>query len=291
MRTMFRTAEAMAGGLTPSGLRWGEAKGRWRRVCHGVYVVGSDDPTDLERAVAEVLPTNAVASGGLAGVLHGLDGVGLDGRPVRRRSLPAERVVVVDGIRCTDGLQTLIDLAGCLDDLVWEQALESALRRKLLSVADLERVLPALGQARVPGTGRIRRVLNLRPDGAPPTGSLLETLMIQLARTVPGLGEPVRQLQVGSMFLDQSWPEIGLFIELDGEQHLGQPAYDARRETAIVAATGWLCGRFTWTEVVRVPLSTARRLGELAYQAKRRPIEPRPTTIPVHETIHAPISP
>ncbi len=268
---MFTTAEAMADGLTASGLRWGEARGRWRRVRHGVYVEGPDDPTSWERAVAEVLATNAVASGGLAGMLHGLDSVVLDGRPVRRRMLPADRTVVADGIRRTDGLQTMIDLAACLDDRRWEQALESALRKRLLAISELERLLPALGRARVPGTDRIRRVLTLRPDGAPPTGSLLETLMIQLVRTVPGLGDPVRQLQIGSMFLDQSWPEIGLFIELDGEQHLGQPVYDARRETAIVAATGWLCGRFTWTEVVRVPRSTARRLEQLANQAERRP--------------------
>ena len=70
--------------------------------------------------------------------------------------------------------------------------------------------------------------------------------MVQLIRTVPDVPDPVRQLQVGWALLDQSWPEIGLFIELDGQQHVGQPVYDARRETAVVAATGWLCGRFTW---------------------------------------------
>ena len=210
---------------------------------------------------------------GLAGVLHGLDGVVLDGRPVRRRTARFEPVLV-HGLPCTDGLQTMIDLAADLDDLVWEQALESALRKRLLSVADLEDALPALGRARVTGTARIRRVLALRPPGAAPTGSLLETLMVQLARTVPDLPPPVRQLRVGAYLLDLSWPEIGLFVELDGQQHLGQPVYDARRETAIVAATGWLCGRFTWTEVVRVPLSTARRLGEIVDQARRRPISP-----------------
>ena len=72
--------------------------------------------------------------------------------------------------------------------------------------------------------------------------------------------------------LDQSWPEVGLFIELDGQQHAGQPVYDARRETAVVAATGWLCGRFTWPEVVRLPTSTGRRLAAVYQQALLRPI-------------------
>jgi hypothetical protein len=271
VRKLFTTTEAMARGLTMSALKWGEATGRWRRLCKGVYAEGPDEPTAFDVALAEVLARHAVASGGLAGVMLGLDGVRLDGRPIRRRSLPDDRLLPIGGIRCTDGLQTMVDLAAVLDDLRWEQALESALRKRLLSVADLKSSLPALGRARVPGTARIRRVLELRPPGAAPTGSLLETLMVQLARTVPGLPPAVRQLAVGPYLLDQSWPDIGFFLELDGQQHLGQPVYDARRETAIVAMTGWLCGRFTWTEVVRVPISTARQLGAIAGQARRRP--------------------
>jgi hypothetical protein len=46
----------------------------------------------------------------------------------------------------------------------------------------------------------------------------------------------------------------------------------SRRETAVVAATGWLCGRFTWHEVVRIPVTTTRRLAALLAQAHRRPL-------------------
>ncbi|MGH9032675.1 MAG: DUF559 domain-containing protein, partial [Acidimicrobiia bacterium] len=69
-------------------------------------------------------------------------------------------------------------------------------------------------------------------------------------------------------------PELGLFLELDGQHHEAQPVYDARRETAVVAATGWLPGRFTWHEVVHLPKTTARRLAALAEQARRRPLAP-----------------
>src|SRR5207248_7332224 len=115
--------------------------------------------------------------------------------------------------------------------------------------------------------------------------SLLETLMVQLARSIPGLGPPVRQLEISDEHgqfvarVDLAWPELGLFIELDGQHHLGQPVHDARRETAIVAATGWLCGRFTWTEVVRVPSTTTRRLIGLAAQARRRPVADGHSTV------------
>jgi hypothetical protein len=91
--------------------------------------------------------------------------------------------------------------------------------------------------------------------------------MIQLARQVPGLPAPERQWRVcngcGEVFakLDLAWPGTGLFIELDGQQHKGQAVYDARRETAVVAATGWFCGRFTWREVVYLPVSTFAEAG------------------------------
>jgi very-short-patch-repair endonuclease len=84
------------------------------------------------------------------------------------------------------------------------------------------------------------------------TESLLETLMVQLAREVDGLADPSRQHRVydvhGSFVarVDLCWLTLGLFLELDGQHHKNQPLYDARRETAIVAATGWLAGRFTW---------------------------------------------
>ena len=273
MRRLFRADEA---GLSRAALRWGEEVGRWRRIDRGVYGEGSEPPGELDRQRARVLSAGAVASGALAGVILRLDGVVLDGRPIRRR--PISRTIQVDGIACTDGFQTLVDLAVSLDDALWEQALESALRKRLVTIDELELALPSLGRKRTPGTGRMRRVLALRPPGAPPTESLLETLMIQLARRVEGLPDPTRQheiLDAVGLFVarvDLCWPTLGLFLELDGQHHRDQPVYDARRETAVVAATGWLPGRFTWREVVHLPKTTARRLGDLADQARRRPL-------------------
>jgi hypothetical protein len=59
-----------------------------------------------------------------------------------RQSIDPTRVVAVGGIRCADGLQTLIDLSAVLDDDRWEQALESALRKQLCTVGGLEAALP-----------------------------------------------------------------------------------------------------------------------------------------------------
>jgi hypothetical protein len=208
-------------------------------------------------------------------VLHGLDAVYLSHRPRRRYLPPHQRLVVVEGIPCGDGIQTMIDLAAMLDDLRWEQALESALRKGLLCAEELLDALPALGRARVPGTTRIRRVLKVRGTGIPATESLLETYMVQLGREIPEVGWFERQYEVrdeGGLFvarLDLCRPDVGFFVELDGQQHKDQPVYDANRETAVVAATGWLPGRFTWYEVTRTPVSTKRRLAAIFAQARR----------------------
>jgi hypothetical protein len=282
---------ASESGLNRSSLRWGASQGRWTNVDGVVYKWGNEPVTDYDRACAVVIRSSGVAGGPLAGVMLGLDTVVLHVDSavafalghrrvrVRRRAIADNHIVQVKGFRCTDGFQTIIDLAAELDDAEWEQALESALRMKLFNLADLIAALPELGRHRTPAIARIRRVLSRRlPIGAPPTESLLETLMVQVARQIPNLGPPTRQLNVFDAAgiwvarVDLAWPELGLFIELDGQQHIDQPVYDANRETRVVAATGWLCGRFTWHEVRRTPKDAGRRLERVADQARRRPI-------------------
>lgn len=222
MRDLFTTEDARARGLTSDALRWGERTGRHRRIERGVYGEGDREPDDLDLARARVLASRGVAGGRLAAVLHELDGVALSGAPRRRRGTAPGRIVTVAGLACTDGFQTLIDLATDLSDDVWEQALESALRKRLTSISEIEKALPGLGRARTPGTARIRRVLARRPDGAPSTESLLETLFVQLARDVDGLPDPARQHQISDadgLFVarvDLAWPDLGFFVELDG---------------------------------------------------------------------------
>ena len=277
-------------GLTPAQLRSGVKRGDWVRVDRDVYRHGADPATALDRAIGALLAVNGIATGQLGALLYDLDAGGapiLDAivgrgqsnmrRGCRRRWIGPEEVLV-GGIRCASGLTVLIDLAAQLGDLQWEQALESALRKELVTIAQLEAVLPDLGRRRVPGTTRIRRVLALRPAGAPPTESLLETLAVQLVRPIREIPEPTRQYVVEDEHgrfvarVDLAWPELGVFLELDGEKHKDQPLYDASRETAVVAATGWLCARLTWTEVTRYQTTTAHRLVKIIEQARRRPL-------------------
>jgi len=278
VRRLYTMEQARAEGRTESEIRWAVRAGRARQIIHGVYGDGGELPTRFDKACAAVLRSDGDARGHLAGVLHGLDSVPLGASPPRRRRLPDDQIVVVAGIRCANGLMTLIDLASVLDDDTWEQALESALRKGLVTIEDIDAVLPDLARQRTPGVGRIRRVLAKRPKGAKATGSYLETLMVQVARTVPGLPDPERQYLVENehgdfvAFVDLAWPPIGFFTELDGRGHEGQPEYDSVRETAVVAATGWLCGRFTWNDLHHRRLQTVRRLAAIAEHGRRRPM-------------------
>ena len=281
MRKVFTTKEFYASGRTRGELRWGAEHGLHVRADNGVYAEGSDPVDPMTAAVARLKASGHEATGLVAGALYGLDAI--EPRtllvPRRRRAVAfGGEPVLVNGVLCASGLQTIVELAAILDDLRWEQALESALRQGLFDLGQLEALLPELSGSRIHGAPRIRRVLALRPNGAPPTESLLETLMVQLVRPLEDVPEPDRQVEVRDeddtfvARVDLAWTDLGVFNELDGKGHEGQPVYDASRETAVVAATGWLCGRFSWQEVRHNPVATARKVVRLIERARRRPL-------------------
>lgn len=278
LRRLFTTKEFYAQGGTPAALRWMVKTGVCVRLQQSIYADGDAEPSPFERSLGRMMAAKKPAWGMVAGELHGFDGIELhvEVNYRLRRELIDDAIYVIDSYWCTSPLQTLVDLAALVDDDVWEQALESALFKGEVRLDELTAWLPAMAKMRYHGVARIRRVLALRPPGAPPTESLLETLMVQIARLVPGLPPPVRQFRLveedGRFVarIDLCWPELGVFIELDGEHHEGQPVYDASRESDVVATTGWLCGRFTWTECRHHPAATAARLGRIVDQARRR---------------------
>lgn len=254
--------------------------GMYTKVGYGNYAEGPEPPTRLETAIGSVYGTSRTARGLHAGVILGLDGMPLVlPKPTRIRSpMIAGDPIRRYGVSVTNGLQTIVDLAAILNDSHWEMANESALHNQLYKLAELAALIPTLSARRHAGTQRVRRVLALRPIGAPPTESALETLMVQAIRLQPEIPEPTRQLWLYNEYdefvarIDLCWPELGLFLELDGQGHAGQPIYDANRQTAIAAVTGWLCARKTWTEVNEYPLDTARSILRLVEQTRRRPL-------------------
>jgi very-short-patch-repair endonuclease len=288
MREMFTTEEARARELTHHALQWGVKTGKWVVAARNVYALGSATLSLLDKSIAGALATKGAVSGSAAAeVLGGLDlacvtkvdftipSKASNKRSGARRTRLVGSIIEVNGIQVTDGLQTLVDLAGQLDDKHWEHALEAALRKRLTTIAAIEVALPTLSARRQRGATRIRRVLAMRPVDAPPTESLLETYAVQLIRDA-GLPTPTRQFVVRTADdrfvarVDLCWPELGVFLELDGRGHDGQPVYDAVRQTAVVGAKGWLCIRATWRQVVNNPKPAARDFAAVLEQAGRR---------------------
>jgi very-short-patch-repair endonuclease len=252
-----------------------------------VYLQGEGAPSQLDEARAAAFAVDGIAVDSFAGALNGFDmppftrteilvhTTASVKRPgVRRvRTLPTD-TVVIGQVRCLSPQATLRWLARTQDDVRWEQALESAFR---LGLVDPNKLVDWIG-GYSDAPRRILRVIDARGGLAvPPTESVLETMSIQLIRAA-GLAMPERQVEVYDEYgnfvarVDQAWPEVGAFLELDGQQHADQPVYDSSRETAVVAATGWLCGRVTWREASRSPVATARRLTRLLAQARARPL-------------------
>lgn len=274
MRKLRTFADISAAGWTEGRLDRELRQGKITRIIHGVYGEGPAVPSALDIQRATALVTGGVCDAVLTAHLQDWDGVRRWGPRVlvakkssgkrdwtrRVKELPSE-TTTVEQVRCLLPGDALRELASVLDDVHWEQALEFCLRKKLVTPNEIAEW----------HHDRVRRVIKQRGGLlVPPTESLLETLAVQLIREDPSIPTPTRQFEIydanGNFVArpDLCWPELGIFVELDGEGHKGQPIHDANRQTRICIATGWRPGRFTWTQVHDFREATLRDIAALA---------------------------
>jgi hypothetical protein len=184
-------------------------------------------------------------------------------RPVpglRRGSV--EMVQNVRGLRVLTPLATLESLASVVDLDALEAAVECALRRKLVTEADLDH-------------GMLDLVMRRRGRGIPPTESYLETLTIQRVLRPAGIAHR-RQVPVwvDGQFVMRCDFELdsGLLLEVDGAATHATPIGVQRDNWH--AMTVRLGGRdvehLTWNDVTQRPRATARRIARLSRQVADR---------------------
>ncbi|HUR76314.1 MAG TPA: hypothetical protein VMZ22_00060 [Acidimicrobiales bacterium] len=264
MRKLRTAADLSAAGWTVGRLRRELREQRITRIVKGVYGEGGDPPSELDVMRATALVTNGVCDAVLTAHMLDVDGV-RRWRPkvlvsagtaakrewVRRVSVLPAATVEIGQVACLPAADMLWELALVLDDVHWEQALEFCLRRRLVSLEEID----AWMQRETEASRRVKRVIKARGGlFVAATESLLETLAVQLIRTDPSIPTPTRQYAIydeHGNFVgrpDLCWPELGVFLELDGQGHRGQPVYDAVRQTRIAIKTRWLCGRLTWEQ-------------------------------------------
>jgi hypothetical protein len=284
------TAEQAAAAGAGSKLRSRRVQsGAWARPAKGIFHL-RDHPvtwhTRLWIAVLEAGGNVAVSRRAAAGLL-GLPGRWRDPVEVTRREghhgpishgrlhqtswLPAEHVVTVEGLPCTNVARTLFDLAG--DPLPWERGNEAgmaihekrirrlmnhALRQGGLTIEAQTIVLAGLGKRGRPGTTVMRRLLaEFGPDHVP-TESGLEDLFLSVLAAA-GLEPPARQVRLGTdeAFtgrVDFVYREARLVIEVDSRWHDGPDDRDADRwRDNTLHAEGWRVIRVRYRDLVREP--------------------------------------
>ncbi len=171
----------------------------------------------------------------------------------RSLHLASREITRIGPIRVTRVARTLSDLAAGLppDDL--EEAVDEALRRRIVAPDQLARYAP------------LRKLAADRMGKGIP-GSKLERLAIGVLRK-GGLPEPVRQHPAGRYRIDLAYPDVRTAIELEGwAPHWGR----TRRQSDIarrndLEVSGWHVLVFTWQDVTERPaefvLAVAEALG------------------------------
>ncbi|MBV9411733.1 MAG: hypothetical protein JO148_09055 [Acidimicrobiia bacterium] len=280
---LLTRADVLGRGGTDKYIRTRLANRHWRELHPGVYLTGSASPSWLQRALAACLACgpNSVLSHRAAATLHWLDGsnegvVELTSaqtkcpRPrgtVLHRTLrwdPVDRTVK-RLVPVTAVNRTLIDYGAVVPPILVERAVEDAFRRGLTSEGALRRRLAQVGGSGCRGSGVLRKVLDLRPEGRP-ARSGFEVMLLDVIREY-GLPIPVRNYPVevdGTIVaeIDLAYPDrLGALEAMGAKWH--STARQVRRDEerkAMLRALGWTVEDFEWDEVVNRPQAAAARI-------------------------------
>jgi very-short-patch-repair endonuclease len=182
------------------------------------------------------------------------------------RTLTAPEVITVHGIRVTDPLRTLTDMAprwpgGELDDTI-ERISQIHLRTP-------EQLLTALDNRQaIPGSGLVRKALTRWTTSL--TDTQLERRFLPIARRA-GLPGPLTQQLVNGYRVDFYWPALGLIVEADSLRYhrtAARQAADSRRDQAHLAA-GQTPVRFSHAQITYEPDSVELALRQIGSKLRR----------------------
>ncbi|MGQ0846289.1 MAG: type IV toxin-antitoxin system AbiEi family antitoxin [Sporichthyaceae bacterium] len=244
MHRAFTRAYAVEQGYSPAQIRSNLRRGVWVRLRPGVYASAEDaaavavDPVQghaLEcAAVLLALTPRYFAAASSAARLYGLDwlekpalevvlltadplvhGINRDGYLLRQAPLPDGHTTRRHGIPLTSPARTLLDLASELPFMDSVVLVDSALRRGLVTMEELETVLE--GAAGRPGIEQARLALRF---GDPASESALESasrvVFHQYGIPAPETQVRLRLTSGRNIRPDFRWP-VGLLGEADGK--------------------------------------------------------------------------
>ncbi|HET9782347.1 MAG TPA: DUF559 domain-containing protein [Candidatus Dormibacteraeota bacterium] len=259
----LRTDPFLVSDAKDVGLTWENLQAQsWRRLAHGQYAwTGIPNDVDLKlRAAEKRLPPTSAFCGRTAGWILGLDMPPCDpieamiprdsrerrraGIRLRRAELPPEDVVMKAGYRVTSPLRTVRDLGSRRDLIEAVVVIDMALHAGLVDVAALTGWVE--GNAGAKGVKRLRRALALaNPNAESPMETRLRLELIAARLPVPQAQVELRHRDGDFLArVDLYYPDAGLVIEYDGENHKDRLVEDLRRQNALINA-GYHVLRFT----------------------------------------------
>jgi very-short-patch-repair endonuclease len=272
---VFSRADVERLGGTKSAIDWRIAIGRWERVSPGIYrlagVASSWRQSLLAACLSWGVETSrshraAAAVFELAGFEAGIVELIVPrgrwrkdpGAIIHRVALPAVDRMMVAAIPVTTPARTLIDLASVAPAHAVEEALDDALRSKLVSVPRLRWRLAELGRRGRPGVRLIRELVDARGSSAQVPQSVFETRMLRVL-SAAGV-RPIVQHEVRSQgrlvaVVDFAFPDQRLAIEADGFRwHSGRSRWESdRARRNELTLLGWRVIHVTWNELSNDP--------------------------------------
>lgn len=175
---------------------------------------------------------------------------------VHRNALERRDATVVDAIPVTTPARTLIDLAAVAPMPSVEEALDDALRRRLVTIPRLRLRLRGDQRGRS-GVGVMRALLEQRAPSAPPPESVFETRLLRALRRArlpdPVLQHRVRRGRRTVAVVDFAYPDVKLAIEADGFRwHSGRADWERdRTRRNVLTLLGWRIIHVTWPDLAR----------------------------------------
>lgn len=171
----------------------------------------------------------------------------------RPRSLPDHDVTRLDGVPITAPARTLLDVAAFTPIEAMQEALDDALRRKLVTIPWLTWLVHQSAASGRAGISSMRTLLGLPGAGVPE--SVFERRLLR-AVVNAGLPAPIPQYEVraeGRLVarVDLAYPARRLAIEAAGfrwHSLRSDVERDAQRQSAL-AALGWRVIRITWSQL------------------------------------------
>lgn len=261
---VFTLADAPAAGWSDAAVRRHVKAGRWLRIHPAVFTAGCVCLTPLGRARAVALATGGVPShqtaaaalalwvvddGDRATLPAGVRRGRRAGIQVSHRDLAADDVVAIGGVTVTAPLRTVVDLCLRGSRLQAVVAIESAVRRNLLTPEQLAEL------RRHPDV-RVRRratVADVRSESPLETAVRLLLLDAGIVTEPQWTAYDYRGME--RYRIDLAIARLRIAIECDGARwHDGvHAAYRDRSRHNRVQADGWWVLRFTWWDVDHRP--------------------------------------